>query len=148
MKIHPSVVTCSRDGFSKANGRTFFVTLQFPRIDSPDHSAPDGVRSRFVSSPALHLSLSLARIFFPSHGRYWLKMYKTVILWVLNLVFNIKRRTETEGVWEQGAEGNVWALEGGSDWRLEKIVMIIITCTSRQILLTWSNQGGSNGQSI
>jgi hypothetical protein len=36
-----------------------------------------------------------------------------LVLWHL-------RRNKTEGVWEQGAEGNVWAQEGGSDGRVEK----------------------------
>jgi hypothetical protein len=52
----------------------FFVTLQSPRVDSPSHSAPDGIRSRLVRSPSL--CLSFARIFFPSRRRYWLKCTK------------------------------------------------------------------------
>jgi hypothetical protein len=31
-----------------------------------------------------------------------------------------KERTQTKGVWEQGAEENIWTWEGGSGKRLEK----------------------------
>jgi hypothetical protein len=37
----------------------------------------------------------------------------------LDLV-HIKGRTQTEGVWEQGAEENIWTYERGSGGRLEK----------------------------
>jgi hypothetical protein len=36
-------------------------------------------------------------------------------VWVWNLVSDIKRGTQTEGVWEQGAEENIWAQEGWTD---------------------------------
>jgi hypothetical protein len=36
------------------------------------------------------------------------------------LVSNIKGEIETEGVWEQGAEENIWTEERWSDGRLEK----------------------------
>jgi hypothetical protein len=39
-------------------------------------------------------------------------------VWVRNLVAAIKGGTETEGVWEHGAE-NIWAEEIWSDWGLE-----------------------------
>jgi hypothetical protein len=41
-------------------------------------------------------------------------------VWVWNLVSEIKGGTQTEGVWEQGAEGNIWTEEGLSDRRLEE----------------------------
>jgi hypothetical protein len=41
-------------------------------------------------------------------------------LWVWNLVSDIKEGTQTEGVWEQGAEENIWGEERRSDRRLEK----------------------------
>jgi hypothetical protein len=41
-------------------------------------------------------------------------------VWVLNLVSDIKGGTWTEGVWEQGAEEDIWTEEGGSDGRVEK----------------------------
>jgi hypothetical protein len=37
-----------------------------------------------------------------------------------NLASDIKGRTQTEGIWEQGAEQNVWTEEERSDGRLEK----------------------------
>jgi hypothetical protein len=33
---------------------------------------------------------------------------------------DIKERTQPEGVWEQGAEGNIWTEERWRDGRLEK----------------------------
>jgi hypothetical protein len=37
------------------------------------------------------------------------------------LVTHVKgRRTQTDGAWEQGAEGNIWKYEGKSDRRIEK----------------------------
>jgi hypothetical protein len=37
-----------------------------------------------------------------------------------NLVSNIEGGTQTERVWEQGAEENIWTEEGWSDGRLEE----------------------------
>jgi hypothetical protein len=37
---------------------------------------------------------------------------------VWNLVFDFKGETETEGVWEQGVEKNIWTEERWSDGRL------------------------------
>jgi hypothetical protein len=39
---------------------------------------------------------------------------------VWNLVSDIKGGTQTEGVWEQGVEENIWTEERWSDGRLEK----------------------------
>jgi hypothetical protein len=36
------------------------------------------------------------------------------------MVSDIKGGTYTEGVWEQGAEENIWTKEGWSDGRVEK----------------------------
>jgi hypothetical protein len=36
------------------------------------------------------------------------------------MVSNIKGETQTEGVWEQGAEENIWTKEGWSDGRMEE----------------------------
>jgi hypothetical protein len=44
--------------------------------------------------------------------------YGFVLVW--NLVSDIKGRTYTEGVWEQGVEENIWTKEGWSDRRLEQ----------------------------
>jgi hypothetical protein len=41
-------------------------------------------------------------------------------VWVWNLVADIKGGTQTEGVWEQSAEENIWTEERWSDRRLEK----------------------------
>jgi hypothetical protein len=41
-------------------------------------------------------------------------------VWVWNLVSNIKGGTQTEGVWEQGVEDNIWTEGTFSDRRLEK----------------------------
>jgi hypothetical protein len=41
-------------------------------------------------------------------------------VWVRNFVSNIKGETQTEGVWEQGAEENIWTEETWSDGRLEE----------------------------
>jgi hypothetical protein len=41
-------------------------------------------------------------------------------VWVRNLVSDIKGAKYTEGVWEQGAEENIWSEEKWSDGRLEK----------------------------
>jgi hypothetical protein len=38
----------------------------------------------------------------------------------VNLVSDIKGGTQTEGVWEQGAEENIWTGERWSDSRSEK----------------------------
>jgi hypothetical protein len=50
--------------------------------------------------------------------------YKTIILlgsvWVWNLVSDIKGETQTEGVWEQGAEEDIWTEEGWGDGRMDK----------------------------
>jgi hypothetical protein len=35
-------------------------------------------------------------------------------VWVWNLVSGTKVKTKTEGVWEQGAEEDIWAEEGWS----------------------------------
>jgi hypothetical protein len=40
-------------------------------------------------------------------------------VWVRNLIFNIKGGKQTEDVWEQGAEENIWTKEKWSDRRLE-----------------------------
>jgi hypothetical protein len=45
---------------------------------------------------------------------------KHCMVQVWNLVCHIKGRTYIEGVWAQGAEENVWILEGGSGGRLEE----------------------------
>jgi hypothetical protein len=49
-------------------------------------------------------------------------LYKTIILSVvlLNLVSDIKGGTQTEGVWEQGAEEDIWTEKGWGDGRMEK----------------------------
>jgi hypothetical protein len=39
---------------------------------------------------------------------------------VWNMVSDSKRRIKSEGVWEQGAEDNIWAKEGWSDGRVVK----------------------------
>jgi hypothetical protein len=41
-------------------------------------------------------------------------------VWVWNLASNIKGGTQTEGVWEQGIEENIWTEDRWSDKRLEK----------------------------
>jgi hypothetical protein len=41
-------------------------------------------------------------------------------VWVWNLVPDIKGGTQTEDVWEQGVEENIWTEERWSDMRLEK----------------------------
>jgi hypothetical protein len=41
-------------------------------------------------------------------------------VWVRNLVSDIKGGTQTEGVWEQGAEEDIWTEEGWDDGRMEK----------------------------
>jgi hypothetical protein len=41
-------------------------------------------------------------------------------VWVWNLVSDIKGGTQTEGVWEQGAEEDIWTEEGWGDGRMEK----------------------------
>jgi hypothetical protein len=41
-------------------------------------------------------------------------------VWVRNLVSDIKGGTHTEGVWEQGAEENIWTEERWSDGTLEE----------------------------
>jgi hypothetical protein len=41
-------------------------------------------------------------------------------VWVWNLVSDIKGETKTGGVWEQGAEENIWTKVGWSDGKLEK----------------------------
>jgi hypothetical protein len=41
---------------------------------------------------------------------------------VLNLASDIKGRTQTEGVWEQGVEENIWTDEGRYNGMLEEIV--------------------------
>jgi hypothetical protein len=38
-----------------------------------------------------------------------------------HLVSDIKGGTQTEGVWEQGAEEDIWTEEGWGDGRMEKI---------------------------
>jgi hypothetical protein len=38
-----------------------------------------------------------------------------------NLVCRIKGRAYTEGVWEQGAEENIWTSEEWSNGRMEKV---------------------------
>jgi hypothetical protein len=42
-------------------------------------------------------------------------------VWVWNFVSDIKGGTQTEGVWEQGAEKDIWTEEGWSDGRVEKL---------------------------
>jgi hypothetical protein len=44
---------------------------------------------------------------------------------------HIKGGTQTEGAWEQGAEENIWNLEGGSN----SIIRSFIISFLRQILL-------------
>jgi hypothetical protein len=46
--------------------------------------------------------------------------FACVSVWVQNLVSDIKGGTETEGVWEQGADENIWTEEVWTDERLEK----------------------------
>jgi hypothetical protein len=41
-------------------------------------------------------------------------------VWVWNLTSDITGVTQTEGVWEQGAEENIWTEERWSDRSLEK----------------------------
>jgi hypothetical protein len=40
--------------------------------------------------------------------------------WVWNLVSEIKRETQTEGVWEEGAEEDIWIEEGWGGGRVGK----------------------------
>jgi hypothetical protein len=42
-------------------------------------------------------------------------------VWVWNLVSDIKGWTQTEGIWEQGDEEDIWTEEGWGDGRMEKI---------------------------
>jgi hypothetical protein len=44
-----------------------------------------------------------------------------IFMWVWNLVSDIKGGTQTEGVWEQGAEENIWTKEGRREMTLERI---------------------------
>jgi hypothetical protein len=39
---------------------------------------------------------------------------------LLKLVPDMKGRTQAEGVWEQGAEKNIWAKEGWINGRLQE----------------------------
>jgi hypothetical protein len=41
-------------------------------------------------------------------------------VWVWNLVSDIKGGTQTEVVWEQGAEEDIWTNEGWGDGRVKK----------------------------
>jgi hypothetical protein len=41
-------------------------------------------------------------------------------VWVRKLVSNIKGGTQTDGVWKQVAEDNIWTEERRSDGRLEE----------------------------
>jgi hypothetical protein len=51
----------------------------------------------------------------------------------------LSRVMQTEGVWEQGVEENIWTWrEAGEDC----IMRSFITCTLHQIFLRWSYQGG------
>jgi hypothetical protein len=43
--------------------------------------------------------------------------------WLWNLVSDIKEETQTESVWEQGAEENIWTEERWSDRRVENTVL-------------------------
>jgi hypothetical protein len=54
-----------------------------------------------------------------NHRKY-IRLRYTRAVWVWNLVSDIKGGTQTEGVWEQGAEETIWSEEGWSDRRLEK----------------------------
>jgi hypothetical protein len=42
-------------------------------------------------------------------------------VWVWNLVSDIKGGTQTESVWAQGAEEDIWTDEGRGEGRMEKI---------------------------
>jgi hypothetical protein len=41
-------------------------------------------------------------------------------VWVWNLISDIKGGTQTQGVWEQGAEEDIWTTEEWGDGRIEK----------------------------
>jgi hypothetical protein len=64
----------------------------------------------------------------------------TVVYWC-DLVSDIKGRTQTEGVWLQGAEGNIWTEEGWNNRRSENTALTIIICTDPHIKLQWLTQG-------
>jgi hypothetical protein len=37
----------------------------------------------------------------------------------VNLAPNTKERSQIEGIWEQGAEENIWTYKGGRDGKME-----------------------------
>jgi hypothetical protein len=81
------------------------------------------IRSRFNSGNACyHSVLSLLPSCLLSNNLK-IKIYNNFIccsVWVWNLVSHTKRGAQIEGVWEQGAEENIWTYEGESGGRLEK----------------------------
>jgi hypothetical protein len=58
--------------------------------------------------------------------------------WVWNVVSNIKGGTQTEGVWGQDAEENIWTEEKWSGGRMEKLPNEEL-CILRQEL-EWSSR--------
>jgi hypothetical protein len=44
-----------------------------------------------------------------------------VIIIIIIIIIIIKGLTQTEGIWEQGAEEDIWTEEGWGDGRMEKI---------------------------
>jgi hypothetical protein len=42
-------------------------------------------------------------------------------MWMRNFVSDIKGQTDISGIWEKGAEGNIWTEKGWSNRRLEKL---------------------------
>jgi hypothetical protein len=52
-------------------------------------------------------------------------MYKTNFfaswfVWMWNLTFHSMGRAQTKGVWEQGAEENIWTKEGDDNRKMKK----------------------------
>jgi hypothetical protein len=49
----------------------------------------------------------------------WKQNFACCFICVWNLVCHVQAKTKAEGEWKQSAEGDIWVLGGGSNWRLE-----------------------------
>jgi hypothetical protein len=50
-------------------------------------------------------------------------------VWPWNLVSDINAGVQTEGIWEQGAEQNIWGETGWSDRRAEELHNVLVHFT-------------------
>ena len=82
------------------------------------------VSSRYIVILSSHLQLLSFLLFLEQKLSVLFFYYKTIMRFFVDVTLCHRkgRRTQSEGMWEQDAKGNIWFKEGRSDRRIEKII--------------------------